>query len=161
VAGLMKDAEVHVGGIHEGTVRRIGLPSKPDGEMTVVMKLERSTREVIRTDSVATIQTEGLLGDKYVELSFGSPGAPRVEDGGRIAGTPTVDLGNLVQKADATMGSLQVTAAQLKDISTKINSGEGSLGALVNDKKLYGDLQGASAQAKVGVAAFKEDMQAL
>jgi phospholipid/cholesterol/gamma-HCH transport system substrate-binding protein len=161
VAGLVKDAEVHVGGIRRGSVRRIVLPSSPDAAMVVVMKMERSTRDVVRTDSVATIQTEGLLGDKFVEVSFGSPGAPRVGDDGRISGAPTLDLADLVQKTTSTMGELQATAVQLKEIGTKINSGQGSLGALVNDKKLYQELDSAGAQAKLGAAAFQENMQAL
>src|SRR5204863_539636 len=160
-ASLVKDAEVHVGGVRWGSVKRIALPSRPDADMTVVMKMDRATREVIRTDSVASIQTEGLLGDKYVEVSFGSPGAARVEDGARISGVPTLDLTDLVQKTTSTMGELQATATQLKEIGTKINSGEGSLGALVNDKKLYQELDSAGAQAKLGVAAFQENMQAL
>src|SRR5258706_2838984 len=161
VAGLVQDAEVHVGGIRRGSVRRIVLPSRPDASMVVVMKMERSTRDVIRTDSVASIQTEGLLGDKFVEVSFGSSGAPRVEDGARIPGAPTLDLADLVQKTTSTMGELQATAVQLKEIGTKINSGEGSLGALVNDKKLYRDLDSAGTQAKLGLAAFQENMEAL
>ena len=48
--------------------------------MTVVMAVESSTHKVIRQDSVASILTEGLLGNKYVEISFGSDGAPNVED---------------------------------------------------------------------------------
>jgi phospholipid/cholesterol/gamma-HCH transport system substrate-binding protein len=161
VAGLVNDAEVHVGGIRRGSVRRIVQPSAPDAAMVVVMKMDRSTRDVIRTDSVASIQTEGLLGDKFVEVSFGSPAAPRVEDGGRISGAPTLDLADLVQKTTSTMGELQAAAGQLKEIGTKINSGEGSLGALVNDKKLYQELDSAGAQAKLGLAAFQENMQAL
>src|SRR2546428_4659878 len=71
VAGLTGGADVRVGGIHKGTVTRIDLPSQPDGGMTVVMNMERSTRSVLKKDSVATLQTEGLLGNRYVEISFG------------------------------------------------------------------------------------------
>src|SRR5436189_5029999 len=70
VAGLNNGAAVRVGGIHKGTVKRIQLPAQPGGEMTVLMDLESATKKVIRTDSVASTQTEGLLGSKYVEISF-------------------------------------------------------------------------------------------
>ena len=76
VAGLINGAEVRVGGIHKGTVKQIQLPAQPDGGVTVIMAMEKSTRKVIRKDSVASIQTEGLLGDKYVEVTFGSDSAP-------------------------------------------------------------------------------------
>ena len=70
VAGLNNGAEVRIGGIHQGTVKRIELPSQPNGKMTVVMNLRNPTRNVIKKDSVAAIKTEGVLGDMYVEISF-------------------------------------------------------------------------------------------
>src|SRR5579862_5278857 len=72
VVGLNEGAEVRVGGIHKGVVRHIKLPSKPDGKVVVVMDLEAATRRLVKKDSVASIKSEGLLGDKYVEVSFGS-----------------------------------------------------------------------------------------
>src|ERR1700674_1168796 len=63
VAGLNNGADVRVGGIREGTVQHIDLPSRPDGKVTVTMKMHSSTRNIIRNDSVASIKTEGLLGD--------------------------------------------------------------------------------------------------
>src|SRR5215510_13906128 len=62
VGGLNNGAEVRIGGIHEGTVKRIELPSQPDGKMMVVMNLRDPTRYVIKKDSVAAIKTEGILG---------------------------------------------------------------------------------------------------
>ena len=49
--------------------------------MTVVMAVESSTKKVIRQDSVASIQTEGLLGNKYLEITFGSDSAPMSSNG--------------------------------------------------------------------------------
>src|ERR1700728_3850722 len=77
VVGLEKGADVRVGGIHEGTVKRIDLPRRPDGEVTVVMSLDNKTRDIVKKDSVASIKSEGLLGDEYVEVSFGSQEAER------------------------------------------------------------------------------------
>src|ERR1700686_1289737 len=71
VAGLSDGAEVRVGGLHEGTVKHILLPDRPGGKVKVVMDLEHATGRVIKKDSVATIAAEGLVGDKYVEISFG------------------------------------------------------------------------------------------
>ena len=84
-AGLVGGAGVRVGGIHMGTVRAIELPSTPDGKVTVSMELDNKTRAVIKKDSVASIQTEGLLGDQYVDVSFGSKDAPPIQNGDTIA----------------------------------------------------------------------------
>jgi phospholipid/cholesterol/gamma-HCH transport system substrate-binding protein len=84
VAGLSNGAEVRVGGIHEGTVHKILLPDRPDGKVTVVMYLQPATRNVIKEDSVAAIRTQGLVGDQYVEITFGSPQAAGVKNGDTI-----------------------------------------------------------------------------
>src|SRR5690348_14102476 len=73
VSGLTEGAEVRVGGMHQGSVRRIDLPSRPDQKITVEMDLARETRDVVKKDSHASIAAEGLIGDKYIEVSFGSP----------------------------------------------------------------------------------------
>src|SRR5260370_27996978 len=72
VAGLVDGSDVRVGGIHKGTVKQILLPAQSSGEMTLVMDMERSTRKVLKKDSVVSIKTEGLVGNQYVEISFGS-----------------------------------------------------------------------------------------
>src|SRR5580698_650811 len=59
-AGLAEGADVQVGGVHSGTVTNILLPNKPGDKVTVIMELAKSTHEIIKQDSVASILTEGL-----------------------------------------------------------------------------------------------------
>src|ERR1039457_1791564 len=66
VAGLENGAEVRVGGINEGSVKVIRLPDTPEGKVIVEMQLQKSTRSVIKKDSVGAIRTEGLVGAKFV-----------------------------------------------------------------------------------------------
>src|SRR5712692_429014 len=68
VAGLDEGAAVRAGGVHIGTVARIELPRQPDDKIKVEMDLENSTRNVIKKDSIASIETEGLLASKYASL---------------------------------------------------------------------------------------------
>src|SRR5713226_8755691 len=132
VAGLNDTAEVRVGGVHRGTVRYIELPNRPDGKVTVVMKMERPTREGIKKDSIAAIKTEGLVGNKYVEISFGSKDAEAVKDGDTIRSEPPLEIADLVKKTgqllDGTqdaMQNLQATATNLSSVSSKIDKGTG------------------------------------
>jgi phospholipid/cholesterol/gamma-HCH transport system substrate-binding protein len=74
VAGLADGADVRVGGLHQGTVKHIELPKRPDAKITVVMALDKGTRYVVKKDSIAAIKSEGLIGDRYIEISFGSNG---------------------------------------------------------------------------------------
>lgn len=161
VAGLNGGAEVRVGGIHEGTVRQIQLPMRPNEKVRVLMDLAGPTRSVIKSDSVALIQTEGLVGDKFVEISFGSEEAPKVKDGDTIRGEPSLQISDLLHKTsevlDTTKGAIDnvnQTASNLNSITTKINQGQGSIGALINDKRIYQNVN-------AGTNAFKEDMEAL
>src|SRR5579862_8001467 len=86
VEGLENGAEVRVGGIHMGTVKYISLPDDPKGKLTVVMDMNTATQNIIRQDSVATIKTEGLLGSKYVDITFGSEKSAEITDGATIKG---------------------------------------------------------------------------
>ena len=161
VAGLPNGADVRVGGIHEGTIARIQLPRGPNDKVRVVMDLKKATRNVIKKDSVAAIRSEGLVGDKYVEITFGSDSAPQVNNGDLIQGEPPLEFSELMKKTngllDSAGGAMQnigSTAEDLKSISSKINQGTGTMGALVNDKSMY-------QRINAGAAALQEDMEAL
>jgi len=161
VAGLNGGAEVRVGGIHEGAVTQIQLPVRPNEKVRVIMELANGTRGVVKSDSVATIRSEGLVGDKFVEISFGSEQAPKIKDGDTIRGEPPLQLSDLLNKTnevlDTTKGAVQSvneTADNLKSITDKIDQGKGTMGALINDKKMYQNVN-------AGTNAFKEDMEAL
>src|SRR6202022_549173 len=175
VVGLDPGAEVRVGGVHSGTVREIELPNKPTDKITVLMDLQRSTHDIIKQDSVAAIETEGLLGNEYVSVSFGSSNALNVKDDDTIASQPPLVIADLMKKADGILDTSQealesvtVAAANLGSISGKINQGQGTIGALVNDKKIYTQLDQTTAgmrdtvnHAQAGVAAFQENMEAM
>src|SRR5437764_6420194 len=161
VAGFNGGAEVRVGGIHEGTVRQIQLPIRPNEKVRVLMDLAGGTRNVIKNDSVATIRSEGMVGDKFVEISFGSEQAAKVGDGDMIQGEPPLQISDLLNKTnevlDTTKGAVQnvnETADNLRSITTKIDQGQGTIGALINNKKIYQNVN-------AGAAAFQENMEAL
>src|SRR5271157_268661 len=175
VVGLDPGAEVRVGGVHSGSVRSIELPNKPDGKITVLMDLQRSTHNIIKQDSVAAIETEGLLGNEYVAISFGSAQASNVKEDDTIASEPPLVIADLMKKADGILDTSQealnnitMVTSNLSSISGKINQGQGTIGALVNDKKIYTQLDQTTAglrdtvnHAQVGVVAFQENMEAM
>jgi phospholipid/cholesterol/gamma-HCH transport system substrate-binding protein len=84
VVGLSDGADVRVGGLHEGTVKHIQLPSRPDGKVTVSMDLKTGTKAVLKEDSMASIKSDGLVGDKYVEIAFGSDNGAPIKNGDRF-----------------------------------------------------------------------------
>jgi len=175
VVGLDPGADVRIGGVHAGSVRSVELPSKPTDKITVWMDLDRSNQNIIKQDSLATIETEGLLGNEYVAISFGSAGGSNVADGGTIGSLPPLEMAALFKKADlildssqAALSNVTVVTANLSSISSKINQGQGTIGALINDKKIYSQLDQTTAglrdtviKAQAGVGDFQENMEAL
>jgi phospholipid/cholesterol/gamma-HCH transport system substrate-binding protein len=175
VAGLDAGGDVRVGGVHSGTVRSILLPHRPGEKVSVLMDLGKSTHEVIKQDSVASIETEGLLGNQYLAISFGSAGTDDVRDGDIIASQPPLEMSALFKKTGDILDSSQQAiqnatraAANLQSISAKIDGGQGTAGALVNDKKLYNNLEHTTSsmqdtmlQAQAGVTDFHDNMEAL
>jgi phospholipid/cholesterol/gamma-HCH transport system substrate-binding protein len=175
VVGLAAGADVQVGGVHSGTVQAIELPHRPGGKVTVVMELDKSTHEIIKQDSVAAIETEGVLGNQYVAISFGSSGQADVKDGEIIQSQPPLSVSDLLKKTNDILDSSQEAienttkaTAHLNSVSAKIDSGQGTVGALVNDKQLYGNLEQTTTtlhdtmlQAQSGVTDFQENMEAL
>ena len=175
VVGLDAGGDVRVGGVHSGSVRNIVLPHKPGDKVTVVMDLSKSTHEIIKQDSVASIETEGLLGNQYLAISFGSAGAANVRDGDTIASQPPLEMSDLLKKTSGILDSSQQAiqnatraTANLDSISAKIDQGQGTAGALVNDKQLYSSLEQTAntmrdtmVQAQAGVTDFQENMEAL
>jgi len=175
VVGLDAGGDVRVGGVHSGTVHSIVLPHKPGERVTVMMDLDKTTHEIVKQDSVATIETEGLLGNQFLAISFGSERSGEVRDGDLIASQPPLEMAELLQKAsgllDGTQQAIQnatQATANLDSISAKIDKGQGTAGALVNDKQLYTNLEKTTSsmrdtmvQAQAGVTDFQENMEAM
>ena len=175
VVGLDAGADVRVGGVHSGTVSSIVLPHKPGEKVTVVMELAKSTHEIIKQDSVTSIETEGLLGNQYLAISFGSAGKADVRNGDLLASQAPLEMSDLLKKTSDILDSSQQAiqnatraAANLDSISAKIDAGQGTAGALVNDKQLYNNLaqttssmRDTMAQAQTGVTDFQENMEAM
>ena len=182
VSGLLGGAEVRLGGVRKGTVDEIRLPSRPGGKVLVVMSLDDLTRNLVKQDSMAAIETEGLLGNKFLAISFGSPESQGVKDWDTIGCLPPLDVSDLLKKTGdimdtthRTLTRFETTSEHIAAITARIDRGDGSLGAVLNDRGLYNKLSAATtdiaatsgearqtvAEAKVGVTAFAENMQAL
>jgi phospholipid/cholesterol/gamma-HCH transport system substrate-binding protein len=161
VGGLNEGADVRVGGIREGSVQHIQLPTDPKGKVTIIMSLGAATRNIVRLDSTAAIKSEGLLGDRYVEISFGSRGAAKLKGGEILKSVPPFDISDIFGKTDGILDSAKEAvdhvnnaAGNIDEITAKVNQGKGTAGALVNDKTMY-------KEATASVSAMHDDLEAL
>jgi phospholipid/cholesterol/gamma-HCH transport system substrate-binding protein len=164
VAGLPDGANVRVGGVHLGTVHQVILPTRSDQKVRVEMDMKENTRRVIKKDSMAAIQTEGLVGDQYVEITFGSPDAPPVKDGDTIAAATPLQISDMMKKANGILDSVQnslqgfgQTVNNLQGVTAKLNNGQGSAGALINDRSVYQHVNEAARNLQEDTEAMKHN----
>ncbi|OGF62363.1 MAG: hypothetical protein A2Y62_17085 [Candidatus Fischerbacteria bacterium RBG_13_37_8] len=140
-------------------------------KVAVTMKISDKYKPWIRTDSVANVKTMGALGDKYIDITIGSPGLEEIEDNGLIKGSTGAEIDELITQAtdaitniNTAASSLDVIAADIRDgkgtigqliindklhkellsLASKINDGNGSIAKLVNDQNIYEDIKNVS-----------------
>lgn len=131
VGGLKAGNPVQLNGVEVGKVERVILPEDPDeSTIQVWITIERRYAERVREDSQGRIKTLGLLGDKYVEITSGSPEAPVVASGEEIPAAPATDVDALLASGEDTMDNVVAISASLKSILERMESGEGLLGQL-------------------------------
>src|SRR5262249_3638531 len=134
--GLQEGAPVGLSGVSIGTVADITFPADPAAryrKVTTHVKTAAAPR--IRRNTLASIRTIGLLGDRYIELTPGTNDAEPLEPGGIIPSLDPLDYEALFgQSGDVVTNFAEVTA-QLKDVLGHIQRGEGFLGALIYDRQ--------------------------
>ncbi|MEN8376356.1 MAG: MlaD family protein [Gemmatimonadota bacterium] len=149
-AGLREGAPVTVAGQQAGQVTGIHFIALEEVQDTnhirIVMELSRDVADQVRVDSRAQIRAAGLLGDKFVDITPGTPTAAVVEDGGEIAAASSVDLDLVLDRAVAMLDSTQVFVNELGDVAGSLARGEGTLGQLLVDDALYDRFAAASGQ---------------
>src|SRR2546426_114232 len=135
--GLQPGARVSRSGGTIGTVAEMRFPPDPAASsIQVLINVKGALAPRIREDTVASIRTIGLLGDRYIELSAGTPESPPVPPGGLIASIDPVEIEALVgQGGDIVTNIVEVTAS-LKDVLGAIQRGEGLLGAMLRNRVL-------------------------
>ena len=84
IGGLIQGATVRLAGVAVGHVGEIRLPEPGSAKVRVELLIARRVQDRIRADSLARIETLGLLGDKIIDVTLGSPGAAVIPDGGEL-----------------------------------------------------------------------------
>lgn len=142
VQGLQAGAPVDLDGVQVGNVAAVRLtphPQQRSKNVTLVLRIEKKYQHDIRTDSVASLETEGLLGNRYVSITRGITGAV-IPDNGVVQGLPEQGINAMVQRGTVLMENLTELSNDLRTTVNKIQNGNGTLGRLVNDPSLYNHL---------------------
>ena len=153
---------VKMAGVQVGRVESISL-SNSFAEVTMNLNREAA----VKTDSKASISFTGLMAQSFVAIDFGTPSAPRAEDGATLESLEQPDLGTLMSKLDAVASGVQnltrsfsgekidnligpftdflknnqanltATISNIKTTSDRIVAGQGTVGQLINTDTLY------------------------
>lgn len=185
VKGLHMGSEVSLNGLRVGVVKGLQITDPKTREITVEMSVDNKIHQYLRIDSVATIKTQGILGDKYIEIAIGSLDQAQLKDGDTLVTSepedifqkggkvvdgisnkfaPGGDFETLLKRLNVIAENLVSVTSQLKagksgekiagslnhmeEILRKIRTGEGSLGALINDPTVYEDIKAMTGGAK-------------
>jgi phospholipid/cholesterol/gamma-HCH transport system substrate-binding protein len=138
LGGVQNGAKVKVGGMDAGEVIEIQVPPQPQAKFRVKVRVLEKLHAVVRTDSVASIQTEGVLGNKFVKIDPGTPEAAQAASGSTIPSREPFDFADLLQEVRDTIGKVR---GQIDDV--------------------FASVQDTSKQANDLIAAVRGDVEAI
>lgn len=114
LGGIQNGAIVRVAGADAGEVEEIRVPRNPNEKFRLKMRVLEDLRGLVRTDSVASIQTDGLVGNKFIQIEAGTDAAPQAPDGSTIAGSDLYDFTDLFGQASKTLESVNTLVAEVR-----------------------------------------------
>ena len=139
VNGLQAGNNVRYAGINVGSVEQIVILN--DSTLRVDMLLEKKVQAYLKKDAIANIGSDGLVGSMIVNISPGKGEMPHVEDGDLIQSYTRIEAGDMLNTLGNTTENIALLSLNLLEIAENINSGKGSIAALINDPSMAKDLQ--------------------
>jgi len=111
--GVTKGSKVQVAGMDGGQVARIEIPRSSSGRFRIQMKLNEQLHGLIRTDSVVTVDTEGVVGNTFLTIHSGSPNAAIAQAGSTLQSKPPVSMSDLLSHSLGIMNDADATIKQV------------------------------------------------
>src|SRR6202142_188381 len=158
VEGLETGAPVRLNGVAIGNVQSIALTPHPQDEahnITLLLRIDKKYQNDIRTDSTASLITEGLLGNRYVTISRGLTGSV-IPPNGVVPGKEEAAMKQMVERGAELMQSLGALSDDLRGMVDDVDKGHGTLGKLMNDPSLYNHLDATAGKMDALVTSIQE-----
>src|SRR5882724_1810558 len=158
VSGLAKGASVKLDGVEIGNVESIklvprgqGRPLEKNRNIEVDMRIDRRFQNDILSVSVASLVTEGLLGNRYVDIERGFTGTP-LKENQEIPGAEEKAIKEVVERSAELLGNLTALTEDAQDMVAGVKNGRGTLGKLLTDEQAYNHLSNILARGDQLVA---------
>ena len=156
--GLRAGGQVLVAGQFAGTIRSIDfLPIDNDTmrNLKVRMAIDADLQDQIRTDSKAKVRTLGLLGDKVIDISIGTPRHAALIPGDTISVSPSLDYEAVLAQVAGAVDDMVDLTHDLRTITGGLVEGRGTAGQLLTNRALYDQLLGTMGRANSTLAQFQ------
>jgi phospholipid/cholesterol/gamma-HCH transport system substrate-binding protein len=116
--GIDKGSKVQVAGMDAGQVVKVDVPNSPNARFRVQMRIDERFHGLVRTDSVVTVDTEGVVGDTFLTIHFGSQNAAIAQPDFVLQSKPPINISDLLTNG---LGIMNDADANLKQITGQIN----------------------------------------
>lgn len=143
ISGLRIGAPVQLAGVNVGFVDNINFPRDlMKKEINVTISIAKKYQLRIREDSLATINTQGLLGDKYIFISIGSEDQPELKDGDTIKTKEVVGLFALAEKGGEILDDLAGAAKDISKFFADLDEDQGGIKEILNSvRDIVGEVE--------------------
>lgn len=154
--GLKIGAVVRLAGVDVGNVRGVRLSGRPNRNeaVEVALDINESFLADIRSDSEVFLAAEGLLGERYVNISRGTPAGQPIPPGGAVPFHQTAEFSELVGGSRDLLDNLNNLTVRLNNVVETIEKGEGTVGKFLKDDTLYRRLDAAVRNAETLIAGI-------
>jgi phospholipid/cholesterol/gamma-HCH transport system substrate-binding protein len=156
VAGLSAGGNVRFSGINVGTVETISIVS--DTSVRVEIIIDESVRKFIKKDAVASIGSEGLMGNKILILNPGTGGKPEIENNDSVETIQPIDMDDILISLKTTIDNTSNITDDLSKIASNIQSGKGTIGRLFMDPTLAQNFDSSIVNLKQGSEGLRNLM---
>jgi phospholipid/cholesterol/gamma-HCH transport system substrate-binding protein len=159
LAGLQNGAPVRVSGLNAGEVLSIEVPARPEDKFRVRFRIVERFLPVLRRDSVASIQVDGIVGDKFLQVDGGTSASPAAADGDVLAGEEPFEFGDLMTRAEEMIGILQ---DEVVKVSAEVDTVIGKVVVIADDAEAFiGEIRPDVTRAMRNVEGVTGDVQTL
>jgi phospholipid/cholesterol/gamma-HCH transport system substrate-binding protein len=156
VAGLQAGSNVRFSGINVGTVENISIVS--DTSVRVEIIISESTRKFIKKDAVASIGSEGLMGNKILIINPGTGGKMEIENNDIVETVPPINMDDILVSLKTTIDNTSNITNDLSKIASDIHSGKGTIGRLLMDQSLAQNIDSSIFNLKKGSEGLRNLM---